>query len=177
MARTGTGTTTGTFARQSIIRLQVSIALQETGAMSQDDCRLLLHGITEKWIEYVRIYGLDRKGDAHAELRLHIDWERHEAHIAAGRGNVTIGKGRLADSKSVLLRECIDIFNEYVAENHLTVKMHVSYRPRLDHRLHEMNRKLGLVSATRPKFAGQTIGEDMTDPDVDEFSAGIHLTE
>lgn len=30
---------------------------------------------------------------------------------------------------------------------------------------------------THRKTVGPTIGEDMTDPDVDEFSAGIHLSE
>ena len=177
MTRAGTSTTAGTYARQSLIRLQVSIALQETGAMSKKSCDRLLYGISEKWIEYVRIYGLDARGDAHAELRLGIDWQRHEMHVSAGRINVSVGRSRFADSKSVVLRECIDIFNEYVTENSLMVKMHASYRDHLSTGRDEMNARLGLVAAVKPRFVGATIGEDMTDPDIDEFSAGVYLAE
>lgn len=145
--------------------------------MSKESCDALLLGITKQWIEYVRIYGLDSKGEAHAELRLRIDWKRHEAHVFAGRINVPVGRSRVADGKSVLLRECIEIFNEYVSENDLMVRMHVSYQEHLNDQLDQMNRELGLVSADKPAFVGATIGEDMADPDVDEFSAGIHLAE
>jgi hypothetical protein len=177
MAETRTSTKTQTMARMSLIRIQVACALQETAAASKETTDRVMVGVREKWIEFLRIYGLDADGMAHAELRLRIDWQRHQMHIAAGRANVNLGPGRSADARSVILRECISIFNEYVAENGLTVEFHVSYPDYLSHQTEDMNRTLGLRTSQRPDWAAETIGEDMADPDLDELSAGIHLTE
>jgi hypothetical protein len=177
MAQTHSTTKTQAMARMSLIRIQVASALQETGAVSQEKADRIMIGIKEKWIEFVRIYGIDANAKAHAELRLGIDWRRHEMHIVAGRSDVNLGRGRSADPRSVVLRECISIFNEYVAENHLTVKVHISYPSYLSHQVDSMNQTLGLRTSDLPEWSGPTIGEDMEDPDIDEFTAGIHLTE
>lgn len=177
MTGTHATTKTQTMARMSLIRIHVASALQETGAASKETTDRIMVGIKEKWIEFIRVYGLDATGKAHAELRLRIDWQRHEMHIAAGRADVTLGHGRSADPRSVILRECIDIFNEYVAENTLSIKFHISYLDSLSHQVDSMNSTLGLLTAATPEWVGETIGEDMADPDIDELSAGIHLTE
>lgn len=98
-------------------------------------------------------------------------------HIAAGRTDVVLSRGRCADARSVVLRECISIFNEYVAANELRVFFYIDYPSYLSHQWQDMNRTLGLHPMDPPEWAGETVGEDMVDPDLDEVTAGIHLTE
>ena len=177
MAGTHATTKTQTMARMSLIRIQVASALQETGAASKEMADRIIIGVKEKWIEFLRIYGVDASYQAHAELRLRIDWRRHEMHVAAGRTDVRLGYGRSSDARSVILRECISIFNEYVASNGLSVTFHVSYPSYLSHQTEAMNRTLGLIESALPDWFGPTIGEDMVDPDIDELATGVHLTD
>jgi hypothetical protein len=177
VALTNTGTPTPEVSsRLHLIELQATVALLEAARLSRARTDELILGVTERWVESISIHGFDSNHKARAELQIYIDWVRLQTHLSAGHDEVKLKRGR-KDGKSVILREAIDIFDEYVDVNNLSVDVLFTYRAELAPRRDELNRRLGLNRSAALDWAGPRIGDFMKDLEIDEVSTGIFLVD
>ncbi|HKF56116.1 MAG TPA: hypothetical protein VKJ45_11745 [Blastocatellia bacterium] len=169
MVYTRTFTSTKTFLRVQALKLQLRIALRRAlrpGALTQASIDGIMKGVDKEYIEWLRIYGFDVSGRARCELSLHIDWNRYEVHIGAGRTTIEIDD-RWPDQAAIELNETLELFNEFVVNNNLSTKWRVAYRPWLSGEA--INRELGFVTPKPLTWAGKREGFANVIPELDEI--------
>jgi hypothetical protein len=172
MTITRTATYTATYTRQAIIELQVSrILARVNAARSTQDA--IIRGVTNKWIAEISLYGMNGSSRCAAELFVKIDWQRNAIHMAAGKHSISLDSS-WQSGVSVEVEKTLALFLEFVASEHLSVKIYTRYAPGVD-RAHA-NRVLGFITAQPVTWVGGSIGTAMTIPELDEFTIGLNLT-
>ena len=172
MAKTHTASSTITFARMALLKMQIRIALRRASEISKESLAAIEKGLDNRWISEVHIYGLNRSGLCRAQLSLEIDWAEHNLHLSEGRAKVTID-GSWVDNTAVEVDEAVDLFNKYAKQNMLSVKVTISYPSHLD-RIY-INRQLGFVPAEPIKWAGGVIGNYSKVPELSELKVGVKI--
>lgn len=173
MARTQTTSTTRTFARLDLLKIQVMTALRRSGVSESVASKVRL-GLDKRYIAIVDVYGVDSAGMAWCHLRLTIDWRAHKLHIEAGRTTVQID-GRWIDNTAVEIDETLRVFEAYMASRPLTIKLFVEYAEGVDR--NRADAELGFVPGTRPNWAGEPVGDSYNVRDLDELSIGIEMVD
>lgn len=150
---TYTSTSTFTFIRLELIKMQLKIALRRTTNISQDTLENSIDkGITNRWINEITIYGMDRSDLCRAQLNLEIDWNEYDLQISMGKVQIHVDDGLLSDDGSFPdLDEAIKLFNKFVAKYSLHTKWTVTYRSDVDRQ--KINSILGFTSAEPLKWA------------------------
>jgi hypothetical protein len=174
MATTNTLTSTRTFARIELLKLQVSIALRRTTALSDAARDRLLKGVQNQWINRINVYGLDANRKARCQLIIQIDWPRHRVHIAAGRTMVSTGKGWPNDL-AFELSDSITLFQEYVRENSLSTYWTTNH-PDLGEKRGQILKEMGLEDADPIVWAGPKESVRFNVPELDELSVDLYLS-
>ena len=100
--------------------MQVRIALRRAVGIGPSSIETIADGVEKKWINTIRIYGVDRKDECHIELLLEIDWDLHDFQLSLGKTKVST-KGWDNDT-AIELDEAIKIFNSYVKDKNLKSK-------------------------------------------------------
>jgi hypothetical protein len=175
MAMTSTLSKTKTYARIDLLKLQVSIALRRTTNLSDVALERLLKGVQNQWINRIDIYGVDSTEEARCQLRVLIDWQRHEVHIAAGRTTVSPHQG-WPDDLAFELGDSIELFMEYVRAHRLTTTWFTGH-PDLGERRAAIFAELGLVDADTPSWAGGKVNVTFNVPELDEMTVALYLLE
>ncbi len=89
MATTRTATTTRTLARIEFLAINVATMLDAVlGPQEKDLIERLARGVREKLLHSIDIFGIDRRGQTQAQLRITIDWQQHRVLVNAGYGQV-----------------------------------------------------------------------------------------
>jgi hypothetical protein len=173
MARTQTVSTTRTYLRMDLLKIQVKIALERAvrpGDLSRTGLASLLKGLEREWIQQVHVYGFDADGYVRCELVLRVDWQRHKVHIDAGKTSVEIDN-RWSGDTSLELHNYLELFNDFVRGNHFRTQWRVAYRAGLDG--NTVNRALGFVNATPVRWATGRDGITNVIPELDELTIGF----
>lgn len=173
MAITRTATYTATYTRTVLIKMQIERVLMRSG-MNPRNMRSVLHGVDQRWISEISVYGLDGQGYCHTELFVRIDWNRNALHLAAGRDTVQIDAG-WEDGISTEIDLALQKFETFCRDLRLTKKVTVRYAPGLDS--HDINRRLGFSPAAPVQWRGGTIGTVMSIPELDEVTVGLNAAD
>lgn len=175
MTMTSTLSTTKTYPRIDLLKLQVSIALKRTTNLSDISLKRLLKGVQNQWINRIDIYGVDFADEARCQLGILIDWQRYQVHIAAGRTTVSPHKG-WPDDLAYELGDSIELFMEYVREHRLTTTW-ITGHPPLGEQRAAIFAELGLVDADAPPWAGGKVNVTFNVPELDEMTVDLYLLE
>ncbi len=172
VTHTRTRTVTTTWTRIDLLVRQVRIVLRRTTNTDETDLKEVFEiGLREKMIGEVNIYGVDDQGLGHAEIRILIDWEKHQFHIREGRENVTVDS-RWIEGVSLELDELTMDFNEYVRKKSLRTFWRVAYAHGVD--VSNARKILGLTPADPMKWKGKKVGWSLCIEDLDEMSVGVY---
>src|SRR6185369_841055 len=114
MTYTRTATSTKTFDRIELLKLQVAIALRRA-SIPESTVDKIRRGVDRQWIDRVVVYGRDGHERAWCSLTLHIDWNKHQLHLDAGRATVVIDDRWTSDT-AVELDEALRLFQGFVDE-------------------------------------------------------------
>lgn len=171
MAITRTATTTATYARTELVKMQIERILRRSAVDRNTITRILL-GVDNGWISELSIYGLDDSGWCHAELFIRIDWNRNALHISAGRDTVQIDagwEGGIATEVDLALEK----FDMFARRLGLRKTFHVRYTPGYD--VDTINQRLGFSRARPVRWRDGTVGTVMSIPELDEVTVGINV--
>jgi len=168
---TRTTTTTKTFTRIDLLKLQVVIALRRA-RVDASMVGKIRTGVEKGWIEKIVVYGVDSGGQAWCQLTMKIDWAQHQLHLTAGRLTVSIDD-RWTNDTAIELDETLDLFEQYSRAKGLSSRAYVWYPSRLDRS--SIQKALGFVTATPMVWAGQAQGAAMKIPELDELTVGFDM--
>ena len=126
MALTQTFTSTRTFARQDLLKLQVKLMLRRGSDISPENLAGVERGLDQHWIRWVMLYGLDRADRLVAELTFEIDWASHKILIQGGHDTVAIPGSWIA-STAPELDEAIRAFEASCKRLGLSQEWRVRY--------------------------------------------------
>lgn len=135
-----TYTSAKTFPRLALLKIQFETALRRLG-QSEETINFYKKLIDKNWLKKTSFYALDNDNYCLAQLDLTIDWDEHGRQIFAGKTTVAIGKGWENNTAPELIT-VIKYFNEFVSENHLTIKRQFTYKN--DVNAEKANQELGL---------------------------------
>ena len=174
-AYTRTRTVTTTWARIDLLIMQVRIALRRTTNTDETTLKEVFErGLHEKLIGEVNICGVDGQEQRHAEIRIMIDWEKHQLHIRAGREEVTIDS-RWTEGTSIEIDEAVRLFNEYVRKKNLRTIWRVAYAPGVD--VSRARKILGLVPADPVKWMGKKVSLLWRIEELDEMAVEFYVSD
>lgn len=172
MATTKTKTVTKTYARTDLLIMQVEIALRRTVDIGETSLKKVFErGLREKIIGEIDIYGVDDQGYCRAQIRIEIDWKRHQLHIQEEREDVTINS-RWIEGTSFEIDAATILFNEWVSKRNLRTFCHVIYAPGVDRS--EANAMLGLHPADPVKWKGKKCSDSYQVDGLDELCVGLY---
>lgn len=141
----GSYTGTETFARFSLLELQVAVLLREAGGALADSIKSVKKGLADPhYIHEVAVRGLFSDGDMGAELRLVIDWRTHTVAVKAGGSHMQV-PGTWNDGVAPSLSEAMSTFLAACQNAGLETEWVVCYGPQHDR--DEVNRLLGFRRA------------------------------
>jgi hypothetical protein len=173
MAITRTATSTQTYTRTVLIKLQVDRVLSRVNLASSHIAKIL-QGIDNKWIAEVSVYGMNAQGYCSAELFMKMDWERNQFHVSVGKESLSVDNS-WTGGISLEVEKTLGLFLEFVQSESLTALVHTRYAPGVDREA--ANRALGFVTASPVQWSGGFVGTAMTIPELDEFTVGLRLRE
>lgn len=164
----------GTFARFSLLELQVRSLLRDAGGASEQSLDSITRGLKEPhYIEKVRVYGLDSATERiRAELLLSIDWRRYAIAVEAGGERLRIPaswKNNIAPS----LSEAVRTFNMAVEEANLLQEWVVQYGSQFNSA--QVNKELGFVPAEERVWAQKPQSVPLNMGPLEEASLVISL--
>lgn len=175
MATTRTKTVTETYARTDLLIMQVEIALRRTVDIGETTLKKVFErGLREKMLRKIDIYGVDDQGYCHAQIRIEIDWEKHQFHIQEGREDVTIDS-QWVKGTSIEIDVFTRNFSKWVNERDLETFWHVSYVPGVNRS--EANAMLGLRSADPVKWKGKKCSSSLQVDGLDELCVGLYVVD
>lgn len=159
-AGTGTKTQTTTITRTDLLIKQIALIVQSTTG-SKTFRFVIEQGIKNKWIEKVFIDGVTENGLIRQQIRIVIDWNRHQLLISDPQEkNVKVNLAREERNwVSSVIGQLIDGFNEITEEADLEAIWSITYRPELEYRRDELNKILGLVRAKPREFEAGTVAD------------------
>jgi hypothetical protein len=79
----------------------------------------MAHGLENRWLARISIYGLEPDHRARALLRLDIDWATHDAERRGGRFLVTFAKDKHPDGATNLITATAGWFDDVVSDRQL----------------------------------------------------------
>lgn len=171
---TRTRTVTTTWARIDLIITQVRITLRRTTNIDETTLKKIFErGLREKMIGEVNIYGVDDQEFCHAEIRIMVDWEKHQFHIQEGRDDVTIDDSKWIEGTSVEIGEFIRGFNKHVRKKSLRPFWRVAYAPGVD--VSRARKILGLTPADPVKWKGKKDGLLARIDELDEMAVEFYV--
>jgi hypothetical protein len=143
-------TSTHTFARFSLLAMQIRVLLQETVRPSADSLGKLSVGLKppSHYIEVVVLEGHDAKGKIRIQVKLSIDWREHSLQVSSSDRIST--PGSWSDGVSPVVTEVARTFRDVCAEKRLTKRWFVRYGAHHDREA--VNRKLGFSPAERREW-------------------------
>jgi len=107
---TCTYTETVSFARFSLLKMQILNALANAAYATEDDRKKVAAGLDKHYIEQVTIMGLYQNGNIGAELRIAIDWRLHKISVQAGGAHIQV-PGNWVNGIAPSLDDAIALFN------------------------------------------------------------------
>lgn len=171
MATTRTKTVTKTYARTDLLIMQVEIALRRTTDIDKTRLKEVFErGLREKMIGEIGIYGVDDQEYCHAQIKIEIDWKRHQFHIREGRGDVTIDS-RWVEGTSIEIDVATRNFSKWVNDRNLRTFWYVTYVSGVDRS--EANAMLGLRPADPVKWKGKMHSDSFQVDELDELGVGL----
>ena len=166
-----TATTTKTFTRIDLLKLQVVIALRRA-RIDSGTVNKIRNGVEKGWIEKIVVYGIDANDLAWCQLTMTIDWSQHKLHLTAGRISVSIDD-RWKNDTAIEVDETLGLFEQYTQAKGLTSKVFVWYPNHVERE--SVQRALGFVTASPMNWAGQLQGTAMKIPELDELAIGFDM--
>ena len=173
MAFTRTRTTTRTFARLSLIKMQVRRVLARA-RIKKDHSKRIVLGVDLRLIGRLMLYGVGADQRCFAELFIEIDWERNAIHMAAGREDVHVDD-RWPQDTAIEVDEALRLFLEIVDAEGLKILCRTRYAPGVDR--DTANQRLGFRPADPVQWAGGTVGSRFVIPELDEVAVGVNVIE
>jgi hypothetical protein len=110
--------------RLRALAMQLEFVLRHTTDL---ECWLpqMAHGLENRWIEDISIYGLQPDQRARALLRLCIDWDRHDAERSGGRFLVRFATDKHPDGATSLVTTTAGWFRNVVSDQQLHTEVRV----------------------------------------------------
>lgn len=135
-----------TYSRYSLLILQVETILLEAGEVSNNTLSKIKKGLAEPhYITEVAVRAFfSRTGKLGVEMRITIDWRRHELIIQTSGANIEVPSNWIAN-KSPSLSAAIRTFNNACEYANLEKECVVVYDSKFDR--DEVNRYLGFCPA------------------------------
>jgi hypothetical protein len=97
----------------------------------------MAHGLENRWLAAIGVYGVERDRRARALLRLDIDWTTHDAERSGGRFLVTFAKDKHPDGATNLVTATARWFRDVVSDRQLQTECRVGLTDEV-----QQNRKL-----------------------------------
>jgi hypothetical protein len=97
----------------------------------------MAHGLENRWLAAIGVYGLEPDQRARALLRLDIDWNSHDLERAGGQFLVTLAKDKHPDGATSLVTATTGWFRNVVSDRQLRTEGRVGLTDEV-----EDNRKL-----------------------------------
>jgi hypothetical protein len=166
-----TATTTKTFTRIDLLKLQVVIAMRRA-RIDPGTVNKIRTGVEKGWIEKIVVYGIDANNLAWCQLTTTIDWSQHKLHLTAGRITVSIDD-RWENDTAIEVDETLGLFEQYTRAKGLTSKAYVWYSNNVDRK--SVQEALGFVTAEPMEWAGKLQGTAMKIPELDELAVGFDM--
>jgi hypothetical protein len=165
----GSYTGTITYARFSLLTIQVMDVFRLAASPSKDDHDKISRGLNDKDLEEIIIKGLFSDGTKAAEIRIKIDWRMHKISATTGGDKVQVPK-YWTDGKDPGIIEMANLFNPVCTENKLPKEWTVLYCAHLDEQ--KMDEKYDFVDAKKRDFASGGVDEitRTSGPTLDELS-------
>lgn len=172
---TRTKTQTFTYARLSLIKAQAKLALRRSlNYISDETLKTVVdQGLDKKYIKQIDIYGVDEYGRCRAQLKLAIDWARHQIHIKEGREMVKVGE-RWLNKACVEVDEVTSVFREFVEDQDLDTIWQFTWADGID--IEKARKELGTSPATKPEWYGNPEGFGTAVRPIDEMYIGCYLS-
>lgn len=170
--RTVSGTITTT--RLGFINAQVKIALRRSMHYIDEETlnRVFDQGIRKGYIKQIDIYGMDTSGYCRAQLRIQIDWQRHQIHIREGRDMLVV-PGTWMEIGAIEIDELTKLFREFVTDEQLETTWQFYWADWVD--VAVARQELGTVEATPPTWRGRPTGMSTSVTQADEMQVGCYL--
>jgi len=125
-----------------------------------------------QWLTMLRIVGLDSEERIAEELVFAIDWDRHQLHMAQGRGTVAVPNGRsLVAFVSPDLLTALRLFKEACFRKELVVTCFAAHR---DTPGGNASAELGLGGPVTLKYAGAKLQAPVGIGELDEVSGSYN---
>lgn len=171
---TRTKTQTFTYARLSLIKSQAKIALRRSlNYISEETLKTVFEqGLDKKYIKQIDIYGVDEYGMCRAQLKLIIDWTRHQIHIKEGREMLKVEE-RWLNEACIEVDEMSSLFREFVEDQDLDTIWQFTWADGID--IERARRELGTIPATAPRWRGNPEGFGTSIRPIDEMYVGCYL--
>lgn len=174
---TYTRTATLTFASTRILFLKAQVRIALRRSMNNIDESTLVRvfdaGIEKRYIGQVDIYGLDSSELCRAQLKIVIDWDRHQVHIREGRETIAVPE-KWMDIGAIEVDEMTKLFREFVDDTGLKTIWQITWANGVD--VDSARQDLGTVSATRPTWRGKPEGINSTVSLADEMNIGCYFS-
>ena len=149
MARTITASQT--YARFSLLELQVRSMLREASEIQEDSLRRISMGLADPhYINEIIVRGLYEDGTIGAELRLIIDWRQFAMELKTGGARVN-APSSWQDGVAPSILEGVRTFLLACEEAQLSREFCVRYDPRFDRE--RVNKYLGFVNVQSRSWA------------------------
>lgn len=174
-----TVTSTSTFARLLLLKMQIRTVLRRTTAISEHTLDKLMVGVENRWIEKVMIYGFGTDRLCRAELVLKIDWEEHNVQLALGKVEVTVDQQKWLSNTAIEVDECVRAFRGFVEKYKLKTDWRITLVNEVlgnERKLRDVRKKLGTSKADSLKWAGKRLGEIVEISELPELQAGFYMS-
>jgi hypothetical protein len=93
----------------------------------------MAHGLENRWVTSISVYGLEWDLRARALLRLDIDWDSHDAERGAGRFLVTFTKAKHPQGASNLVTATAGWFRDVVVDRQLETDCRIGLSDEVHH--------------------------------------------
>jgi hypothetical protein len=167
-------TGTSTFARFSLLKLQVLNLLSEAAYVTENYREKVAVGLEKHYIEEVSVLGLYSNGDIGAVLCIKIDWREHELLIKAGGENVQIPPN-WEKNVAPSLSEAIKIFNEACNIASLSREWTVNYGNVSETQRTAINEELTLTPSLARKWRNPPNQADLVFGPLSEASGTLSI--
>ena len=136
--------------------------------------RVFDQGLEKKYIKQIDIYGLEKSGLCRAQLKIKIDWQKHQIHISEGRHMVKIPEKWL-DNGAIEVDEMTKLFREFVESENLETTWQFTFSNDVD--IEKARKELGTSPATAPSWKGRIVGQSFEVSGADEMKIGCYFSE
>ncbi len=167
-------TSTVTTTRLGFLKTQVRIALRRSMHYIAEETlqRVFDLGLSRKYIGQIDVFGLDYAGLCRAQLKIKIDWNKHQIYIQEGRDMITVPESWM-DIGAIEVDEMTRLFREFVDDEELSTIWQIYWADGVN--AEKARQELGTVHATAPTWRGRPNGITSSVSLADEMCIGCYF--